>query len=98
MIDKDKIIPLTESNYEQIIKTKEEIFQPEFLKLMKVSETELLNHAEVIKNKILDYILESLEKEGDPHKTVQIYRSALYGVCDALIPCYWGLKKLEKDL
>ena len=95
-IDEDKIVPFTELNYEQMEKTKEEIFQPKFLKLMEFSEDELLNYANVIKNKILDYIMELLDKEkDDPHKIVWIYLSILYGIHDALTPCYFGLKIIE---
>jgi len=90
----DKIIPFTELDHEDMMNMRKEIFQPEFLKILDIYKDELSKHDYEIKIKIFDFLLKLMEDEGDPSKRVLMYKPILYGLCESLINCCWGMNKV----
>ncbi len=64
-MNKDKIIPFTEIDNEQMIKFRKEIFTKGFLKIMDSNENKLSDYDREIIDKILNYLLDLIEKQED---------------------------------
>ena len=96
---KDKIIPFTELDNEQMMKFRNDIFTEGFIEAMDHYENELMKDEDVeVKRKIFDFMIDLCDNyryEDCIEGKQLIHRSILYGFYWAMVSCYWGLSKFQ---